>query len=67
MVKTDKIEIRCSTEVRNEFDKFCAEMRGDLRRMLRRRVSNEDVIWYVLEFWKQNPQLFKQLAGPQVR
>lgn len=64
--KHERIDIRCSTEVRNEFDKFCAEMRGELRRTLKRRVSNEDVIWYVLEVYRQNPQLFK-LVGPQVK
>jgi len=64
LVKNDRIEIKCSSEVRVAFEVMATELTAKLRKKLRRRVYAEDIIRSILNAYRTNPNLFEVEWSP---
>jgi len=60
MVKNDKIEFRCSSELRTDFEVLIAELSPKLRRKLGRRIYTDDVFMLIMNILKKQPWLLEQ-------
>jgi len=67
LVKNDRIEVKCSTEVRTAFEIMATELSSKLRKKLGRRVYSEDVIKVIINAYKRDPRLFEDLTAETAR